>query len=308
MVADGRTREGSTSIIGGGSATRLVLAALLALAAALALAWAPDPALAQEDPRTEKDLAAEKALAADTAAALDCSDFATRRGAQAIFKASEGDPLKLDKDGDGTACEATSDEAAEDGTKLGAKTGGDLDCVDLPSQKAAQDRLRADPSDRHKMDPENNGVACEFAPVVYADAATDYVPVAAARSKADLDCKDFEYQQEAQMVYFRDESDPHGLDGPNEKAEKDKSSVGNGFACETTPLLMSNVEYVVGAEGAKAEGAKAAAPAVALVAAWPHGGGLGLVLDLVALLLVASGVSALLVVRRARRPSGGSGQ
>lgn len=45
----------------------------------------------------------------------------------------------------------------------------------------------------------------------------------------------------------------------------------------------------------------------ALLAAWLLGGGLGLLLDLVALLLVACGVSALLVVRRMRRSSGGPG-
>ena len=61
--------------------------------------------------------------------------------------------------------------------------------------------------------------------------------------------------------------------------------------------------------GTDAEGAEAApSTPAALVAAWPHGGGPGFVLDLVALLLVASGVSTLLIVRRARRPSGGSGQ
>lgn len=284
--------------------------ALLALSAVLTLAGAPDTATAQE---TLED----KAIAEEEAASLDCSDFATRRGAQAIFTrspvASAGDPFGLDKDGDGRACEAaTPGGAAEDGTELGTKTGGDLDCVDLPSQAAAQARLRADPSDPDGLDPENNGVACEFAPIPYEDRAFDNAPVAAARSKADLDCEDFEYQQEAQMVYLQDESDPNGLDGPNEKAEKDKRFVGNGFACETLPALASNVEELGASEDAGAGGAKAApaskAAPTALVAAWPHGGGLGFVLDLAALLLVACGVSALLIVRRARRSSGGSGQ
>lgn len=277
----------------------MALAALLALAAALTLTGVPEPALAQEAQEDE-------ALAEQEAAALDCSDFATRRGAQAILArssvASAGDPFELDEDGDGQACEESPGGDAEDDTELGAKTGGDLDCVDLPSQAASQARLRADPSDPHGLDPENNGVACEFVPVPYADRAFDDATVAAARSDADLDCEDFEYQQEAQMVYLQDESDPNGLDGPNEEAEKDKRFVGNGFACETTPFLASNVE-----ELRAAEGAKAVAPA-ALVAAWPHGGGSGLLLDLAALLLVACGVSALLVVRRACRASGGSGR
>jgi hypothetical protein len=274
---------------------------------ALALVWAPAPALAQEEAQEEE------ALAKEEAAALDCGDFATRRGAQAIFDrspvASAGDPFELDEDGDGVACETAPGGAAEDGTGLGAQTGGDLDCVDFPSQAAAQASLRADPSDPNRLDPENNGVACEIVPVAYPDgAAFDREPVAAARSNADLDCEDFEFQQEAQMVYFQDESDPNGLDGPNEESEKDERYVGNGFACETLPFLASNVEML----GGPGKGAEAAVPApagpLALVAAWPHGGGLGLLMDLASLFLVTGGVSALLVVRRVRRSPGGSGR
>jgi hypothetical protein len=288
----------------GGDAKRLSMlsAAFLALALALALAWAPKPALAQEAQGSES-------FAAKEAAALDCGDFATRRGAQAIFDrspvASAGDRFELDEDGDGVVCEPAPGGAAEDGTDLGAQTGGDLDCVDFPSQAAAQAGLRDDPSDPNRLDPENNGVACELTPVFYDDGATDYAPVAAARSNADLDCEDFEFQQEAQMVYLRDESDPNGLDGPNEAAEKDKRYVGNGFACETLPLLASNVEYTVGkGNSADAEDAGAAGP-LALVSAWPHGGGLGLLLDMVALSLVTFGVVALLTIGRARHDSGG---
>lgn len=297
-MVDGRTR-GSLLYIFGDSARRLALVALCVLAMALMLAGFPRLALAQDS---------SEAIAEEKAASLDCNDFATQRGAQAILDrspvASAGDPFELDEDGDGVVCETPRGEpgeaVAEDDTKLGAKTGGDLDCVDFPSQAAAQARLKADPSDPHGLDPENNGVACEFVPVPYADRAFDDAPVAAARSDIDLDCEDFEYQQEAQMVYLQDESDPNGLDGPNERAEKDKRFVGNGFACETLPLLESNVE-----EFGDTEGTNVAAP-MALVAAWPHGGGLGFALDLAALLLVACGVLTLLVVRRARRSSGGS--
>jgi hypothetical protein len=56
-----------------------------------------------------------------------------------------------------------------------------------------------------------------------------------------------------------------------------------------------------------AEDANASAP-LALLAAWPYGGGLGLLLDLAALLLVACGVLALLVARLARRRSGAPGR
>lgn len=44
------------------------------------------------------------------------------------------------------------------------------------------------------------------------------------RPKADLDCADFETQEEAQAVLDADRSDPHGLDGE-----------GDGIACESLP-------------------------------------------------------------------------
>ena len=302
MVED-KIRRCVHLIFGDDGAKWLALTAVVfALVVTLMLVGVSDPALAQET------------LAKKEAAALDCGDFATQRGAQAIFTrspiASAGDPFKLDKNSNGVACEKTSSGATEDGTKLGANTGGDLDCVDYPSQAAAQASLRADPSDPNGLDPENNGVACEYTPVSYKNGAFDDTPVAAARSNADLDCKDFEYQQEAQIVYLQDVSDPNGLDGPNEKAEKDKRFVGNGFACETLPLLASNVEEMVGkVKDTKAQAPKAPESApLALVASWPHGGELGFVLDFVALLLAASGVSALLIVLRAPRSPDKPGQ
>ncbi|MEU3626139.1 excalibur calcium-binding protein [Amycolatopsis coloradensis] len=48
--------------------------------------------------------------------------------------------------------------------------------------------------------------------------------LAEAPAIADLDCKDFQYQEEAQAEYEKDRSDPHGLDD-----DKD------GIACETLP-------------------------------------------------------------------------
>lgn len=272
--------------------------ALAIVSALLALAVALGPAEAQEAPGED--------LGEKEAAALDCADFATQTGAQAVFErspiAADGDPFELDADGDGQACEATPGGATEDGTDLGAQDGEDLDCVDLPSQAVAQDRLKTDPSDPHGLDPENNGVACELVPVPYTDRALDLEPVAATRSTADVDCEDFEYQQEAQAVYLLDPSDPNGLDGPNEPAEDIEQFVGNGVACESMPSLASNAEYIMG----KDAGAAGAAPAGAALApsepyaAWLRG---GLLMDLAALLLVVGGVSALLVVRRGRRSS-----
>lgn len=51
------------------------------------------------------------ATAKEIAGDKDCSDFATQEEAQAFFEANGGpqqDPHRLDKDGDGVACEAGS--------------------------------------------------------------------------------------------------------------------------------------------------------------------------------------------------------
>jgi hypothetical protein len=163
---------------------------------------------------------------------FDCADFATQTGAQALLEPE--DPSKLDKDRDGKACEAEPGGKVEDGTRLAAKTGGDLDCIDFPSQKAAQAKLKAKPSDANKLDLDNDGIACQIVPVPYEDGASDRTPVSAAKSSAKLDCKDFEYQQEAQMILLRDESDPNGLDDDR-----------NGLACEEElPGFAANEEVI----------------------------------------------------------------
>ncbi len=163
---------------------------------------------------------------------FDCADFATQTGAQALL--GPDDSSGLDEDRNGKACEAGTGGKAEDGTRLAAKTGGDLDCIDFTSQKAAQARLKTKQSDADKLDLDNDGVACQIVPVPYKDGASDRAPVAGARSAAKLDCADFEYQQEAQMILLRDESDPNGLDD-------DK----NGLACEEElPGFAANEEVI----------------------------------------------------------------
>jgi Excalibur calcium-binding domain len=49
-------------------------------------------------------------------------------------------------------------------------------------------------------------------------------PVAPAQQGGDLDCADFQFQEDAQVVYDQDPSDPNGLDGD-----------GDGVACEELP-------------------------------------------------------------------------
>ena len=163
---------------------------------------------------------------------FDCADFATQTGAQALL--GPEDSSGLDKDRNGKACETETGGKAEDGTRLAAKTGGDLDCIDFSSQKAAQARLKARPSDADKLDLDNDGVTCQIVPVPYKDGASDRTPVVAAKSSADLDCGDFEHQQEAQMILLRDESDPNELDDNK-----------NGLACEEElPGFAANEEVI----------------------------------------------------------------
>lgn len=267
-VSDGTNRRGTGSVQKANTPRRFAILAVLSSAAVLALT--PVAALAQETP-TQRDHAREEA------AQLDCSDFATQRGAQATLFTPENDRFRLDRDGDGVACETTGDGPAEDGTRLGAATAGDLDCMDFASQEAAQAHLRADPSDPDGLDPETNGVACEIRPAAYEQPATDLEPVVRARSSADLDCEDFEYQQEAQMIYFRDESDPNDLD-PD----------GNGVPCEVLPVLASNAEDV---------------EAGAIMDSGGPPGGPGFPTKALSAALVVSGVLALLAVSRRRNPA-----
>lgn len=243
-----------------------------------ALVGVPKVALAQvgNGPNWEKIEAAQ----------LDCSDFATKRAAQSVlsksvFSSEQDDRFKLDQDGDGKACETPQNsKVAEDGTKLGSNTGGDLDCMDFRSQSAAQAQLRKDPSDPNNLDPETNGIACDITPAAYENTAFDGQPVAEAKSDADLDCEDFEYRQEAQVVYSRDDTDPNSFDED-----------GNQVACENLPILDSNVEEV------RAQGVSPSTP-VALVQSWPHGGTTGFLIDVGSLMLICSGVLTMFVLWR----------
>lgn len=269
----------------------LLLAVLCAALAATISALAPSTAQAQ----TETHALVEDPL-------LDCNDVATQRGAQALFELEPGDRFALDEDGDGVACEVPrgrgAEAATEDGTELGGATGRDLDCMDFSSQAAAQSHLKSNPSDPYGLDVENNGVACDLSqPARYEDLAEDRAPVAAARSGADLDCGDFEYQQEAQAVYFLDESDPNDLD---------RGERGSGV-CLGLPIFWPNAHVLTAQEADGTGGTESGpAPAAVLAQALPFGAEElpGLMLYAVALALIASGALALLVVWGRRGPYG----
>lgn len=109
------------------------------------------------------------------------------------------------------------------------------------------------------------------------------------------------------MVWFRDQSDPNDL-GELERRDQPQRELGEGerelpsdpAVCSDLPTLPTSGESLAG-EPANAQQPPLAP--VAFITTWPHGGGIGLLLDFGALLLVASGILTLLAVRRLR-PSG----
>jgi hypothetical protein len=62
------------------------------------------------------------------------------------------------------------------------------------------------------------------------------LPALAAHAQQDLNCSDFQYQQEAQEKLDRNTSDPNGLDGD-----------GDGVACDTLPDRPAAVQAPAGA-------------------------------------------------------------
>jgi outer membrane murein-binding lipoprotein Lpp len=54
----------------------------------------------------------------------------------------------------------------------------DLDCVDFPSQAAAQEELQRDPTDPYGLDPDRDGIACESGRLPSRDQFLTYIVVA----------------------------------------------------------------------------------------------------------------------------------
>ena len=105
--------------------------------------------------------------------------------------------------------------------------GEDATCGDFENQAAAQAALEADPSDPHGLDLDLDGIACETPFVT--PAVPDPTPTAAQEPSAvpeipDVDCADFAFQEDAQVVLDHIAGDPYNLD-PS----------GDGFACSSLP-------------------------------------------------------------------------
>jgi Excalibur calcium-binding domain len=89
---------------------------------------------------------------------LDCADFATQQEAQAELDRDPSDPNNLDADADGVACETNPYGTGGGGGEGG---GGDLDCADFTTQRAAQREFAKDRTDPNNLDADNDGRACE---------------------------------------------------------------------------------------------------------------------------------------------------
>jgi Excalibur calcium-binding domain len=104
----------------------------------------------------------------------------------------------------------------------------DLTCSDFADQAEAQAAFDADPSDPHGLDLDLDGVACEMPFVMPAKTPS---PPDADRTASPtplegraVNCIDFAFQEDAQIVYDRIPGDPYNLD-PS----------GDGFACASLP-------------------------------------------------------------------------
>jgi hypothetical protein len=138
--------------------------------------------------------------------ALTCSDFFTQEEAQAAFDDDPEGQAALDQDGDGVAC------------------------GDLPSAAdQSQDNTQADTTDgnetnQKKRNRRNRDQQAQDETVVD-------TPVKV--GKEDLDCIDFQFQEDAQAVFNSDPSDPFNLD-PN----------ADGFACSSLPSREPRISQV----------------------------------------------------------------
>lgn len=133
----------------------------------------------------------------DAQTAVVCADFTTQEDAQAAFDADPEGLAALDENGDGVACEELIVEEPADGA------------TDRENRRQRRRNQEETPEPAETLD--------EATPVVIQD----------------IDCVDFEFQEEAQAVYDQDPSDPYNLD-PN----------GDGFACSSLPFSTPTVVQV----------------------------------------------------------------
>ncbi|MFN8678199.1 MAG: hypothetical protein U0Z70_17590 [Thermomicrobiales bacterium] len=113
------------------------------------------------------------------------------------------------------------------GVDTAVADGEDATCSDFLDQAMAQTALDADPSDPNGLDLDLDGIACEtpfMTPAAPAAAPTPTPDSPAPRETPDVDCADFAFQEDAQVVLDHVAGDPYNLD-PS----------GDGLACSSLP-------------------------------------------------------------------------
>jgi hypothetical protein len=121
------------------------------------------------------------AFAADSVAMeknLNCSDFDTQEEAQAVLDDDKSDPHGLDRDKDELACESLPSKPVETVTAIPSSPESteppvtseappvkpafvDRDCADFATKEEAQAVLDTDSADPHRLDADDDGLACE---------------------------------------------------------------------------------------------------------------------------------------------------
>ena len=203
-----------------------------------------------------------RASSSKTTDSRNCSDFNTWSEAQDFYESEGGpasDPHRLDRDGDGIACQSLPGAPAKNSpsnssteptpTPTTAPTPAPVptaptlvetptpepedthNCSDFGAWSEAQSFFESEggpASDPHNLDGNNDGIACQSLPG--APGKPTPTPVSAAPTSdtfQDRNCSDFDTWQEAQ-AFFESEggpsSDPHRLDGD-----------GDGVACQSLP-------------------------------------------------------------------------
>lgn len=159
---------------------------------------------AEREARRNESEPGNSAEASGETISVTCENFATQEDAQAAFDIDAAGLASLDPDGNGVACEelpvANPDVAAEG------------------AEEAREERRN-----RRNQEEANGGQAV--------DEAVDQP--AQVNVREDLDCIDFQFQEEAQSILDRDAGDPFNLD-PN----------GDGFACSSLPSATPQIIQV----------------------------------------------------------------
>lgn len=184
----------------------------------------------QEQSREERRAARRAARQAEQAgdeapadsAVVSCENFQTQEDAQIAFDEDPGGLADLDPDGNGVACEELLEAPADD---------------EETRQERRQNR-RNQNQNRNQNRNQNQTEDEEPADVVVDEPRRNQnrnqnqnqfqdLP------DEDLDCIDFDFQEDAQEIYNLDPTDPFNLD-PN----------GDGFACSSLPLREPLVTQV----------------------------------------------------------------